>query len=92
VLNDGKPGVFAQLLDDVSFSRNTLKLPLKRLTAQSLVLKKKTLSNGRGRPKYAYFLSPRAWQQVSAALSDSSIMIVTLPFGRIRHVCRFEKG
>ena len=92
VLSDGKPRVFAQLPDEVGFSRNTLKLRLKRLVAQSLVMKEKTVSNGRGRPKYTYFLSPRARQQVSAALSDSSITIVTLPFSRIRHLCRFEKG
>ena len=92
VLSDGKPKVFAQLLDDAGFSRNTLKLHLKRLTAQSLVVKKKTLSNGRGRPKHAYFLSPRARQQVSAALSDPSTTIVALPFSRLRHLCRFEKG
>jgi predicted ArsR family transcriptional regulator len=92
VLSDGNPRVFAQLLDEAGFSRNTLKLHLKRLTAQSLVAKEKTLSNGRGRPKYAYFLSPRVKQQVSAALSDPSITIVTLPFSRIRHLCGFEKG
>jgi DNA-binding HxlR family transcriptional regulator len=40
-LNDGKPRVFAQLLGEVGFSRNTLKLHLKRLTAQSLVVKEK---------------------------------------------------
>jgi len=92
VLSDGKPKFFAQLLGEVGFSRNTLKLHLKRLTAQSLVVKEKTLSNGRGRPKYAYFLSPRVRQQVSAALSDPSTTIVTLPFSRLRHLCRFEKG
>ena len=92
VLSDGKPPVFAQLLAEVGFSRNTLKLHLKRLTAQSLVVKEKRLSNGRGRPKYAYFLSPRVKQQVSAALSDPSITIVALPFSLLRHLCRFEKG
>ena len=92
VLNDGNPRVFAQLLDEVGFSRNTLKLRLKRLVAQSLVVKEKRLSNGRGRPKYAYYISPRARRQVSAALSDPSITIVTLPFSRVRHLCRFEKG
>ena len=92
VLNDGNPRVFAQLLDEVGFSRNTLKLRLKRLVAQSLVMKEKTVSNGRGRPKFTYFLSPRARRQVSAALSDPSITIVALPFSRIRHLCRFEKG
>jgi DNA-binding Lrp family transcriptional regulator len=92
VLSDGKARVFAQLLGEAGFSRNTLKLHLKRLTAQNLVVKEKQLSNERGRPKYAYFVSPRARQQVSAALSDPSITIVTLPFSRIRHLCRFEKG
>jgi DNA-binding Lrp family transcriptional regulator len=92
VLSDGESRVFAQLLGEVGFSRNTLKLHLKRLTAQNLVVKEKTLSNGQGRPKYAYFLSPRVRQQVSAALSDPSIVIVALPFSRLRHLCRFEKG
>jgi predicted ArsR family transcriptional regulator len=53
VLNDGKPRFFAQLLDEVGFSRNTLKLHLKRLTVQSLVVKEKTVSNdeeGRNTP------------------------------------------
>ena len=92
VLNDGKPRVFTQLLDEVGFSRNTLKLRLKRLKAQSLVVKEKMVSNGRGRPKYTYSVSSRVRRQVSAALQDSSITIVTLPFSRLRHLCRFEKG
>jgi hypothetical protein len=36
VLSEGKPKFFAQLLGEVGFGRNTLKLHLKRLTAQSL--------------------------------------------------------
>jgi hypothetical protein len=83
---------FAQLLGEVGFGRNALKLHPKRLTAQSLAVKEKTLSNGRGRPKYAYFPSPRVRQQVSAAPSDPSITIAALPFSRLRHLCRFEKG
>jgi predicted ArsR family transcriptional regulator len=92
VLKDGKPLNLAQLLGEVGFSRNTLKLHLKRLTGQNLVIKEKTLSNGRGRQKYAYFLSPKVRQQVFAAFSDPSVTIVTLPFSRLRHLCRFEKG
>jgi DNA-binding Lrp family transcriptional regulator len=92
VLKDGKRRAFAQLLDEVGFGRNTLKLRLKRLTAQGLVVREKVPSNRRGRPEYTYFLSSRAKQQVSAALSDPSITIVTLPFSRIRHLCKFEKG
>jgi len=92
VLNDGKLRVLAQLLNEVGFSHNTLKLHLERLVAQSLVVKEKTLSNGKGRPKYGYSIPPKVRQQVSAALADPSITIVSLPFSRLRHLCRFEKG
>ena len=92
VLSDCKPKVLVQLLGEVDFSRNTLKLHLKRLVAQSLVVKEKMPSNGKGRPKYAYSIPPRLQQQVSAALSDPSITIVSLPFSRLKHFCRFKKG
>ncbi len=92
MLNDGKPRFFAQLLDEVGFSRNTLKLRLKRLTAESRVVKEKTVSNRRGRPKYTYSVPSGVWRQVSATLQDPPITIVTLPFSRMRHMCRFEKG
>ena len=92
VLKDGKPRLFTQLLNEVGFSHNTLKLHLKRLIAQSLVVREKTLSSGLGRPKFAYFVPPRVHQQVVSALSDPSMEIVTLSFSRLRHVCRFEKG
>jgi predicted ArsR family transcriptional regulator len=92
VLSDGKAKVLAQLLERVAFSRNTVKLHLKRLLSQGLVVKEKMPSNVKGRPKYAYSIPPRNRQQVLAALSDPRITIVTLPFSRLRHICRFEKG
>jgi hypothetical protein len=49
-------------------------------------------SNARGRPKYAYCIPPKLRRQVSDALSDPSITIVSLPFSRLKHICRFEKG
>jgi predicted ArsR family transcriptional regulator len=50
VLSDGKPRVFPQLLGEVGFSRNTLKLHLERLAAQSLILKeKRSRMGGEGR-------------------------------------------
>jgi hypothetical protein len=48
VLNDGKHRLFAEPVGEVGFGRNTLKLRLKRLAAQSLMVKEKTVSNGRG--------------------------------------------
>ena len=77
VLSDCKPNVLVQLLGKVDFSRNTLKLHLKRLVDQSLVVKGKTPPNGKGRLKYAYSIPPRLRQQVSAAHSDPSITIVS---------------
>jgi predicted ArsR family transcriptional regulator len=92
VLQDGKPRFFTQLLDEVGFSHNTLKLHIKRLLTEGLLAREKTYPEGLGRPKFAYSISPNLKKQVSAALQDSSITIVTLPFTRLRHLCRFEKG
>jgi DNA-binding Lrp family transcriptional regulator len=92
VLSDGKPKVLAQLLGEVDFSRNTMKLHLKRLLSQGLVVKEKMPLNRKGRPKFAYSTPLRIRQQVSAALSDPRITIISLPFSRLRHLCRFEKG
>jgi len=92
VLNDGKPRVFTQLLSEVGFSHNTLKRHLERLAERGLVAKEKPLSNERGRPKFAYLIPVRVRQQVSAALLDPSLEIVSLSFSRLKHLCRFEKG
>jgi predicted ArsR family transcriptional regulator len=92
VLKDDKPRVFTQFLDEVGFSHNTLRLYLERLAAQSFVVKEKTLSNGLGRPKFAYHIPPKVRQQVSASLLDPSIETVALSFSRLKHLCRFGKG
>jgi len=65
---------------------------LDQLIAKGLVVKEKTLPDGLGRPKFAYFIPPSVRRQVCAALSDPSIEIVHLPFSRLKHLCRFEKG
>jgi DNA-binding HxlR family transcriptional regulator len=92
VLKDGKPRLFVQLLGEVGFSHNTLKLHLKSLLAEGVLVREKVTSEGLGRPKYLYALSPRVKKQVSAALADPSIELVHLPFSRLKHLCRFEKG
>jgi hypothetical protein len=91
-LQDGKPKVFAQLLDGTGFSHNTLRLHLENLANQGLLVKEKKPATGLGRPKFAYVIPQRVRQQVSAALSDPFIEIVSLPFSRLKHLCRFEKG
>ncbi|MGD0027723.1 MAG: hypothetical protein ABSC91_02150 [Candidatus Bathyarchaeia archaeon] len=89
---DGKPRVFIQLLDVTGISHNTLRLHLENLANQGLVVKEKTPATGMGRPRFPYLIPQRVRQQVSAALSDPFIEIVSLPFTRLKHLCRFEKG
>src|SRR4030066_1450242 len=91
-LQDGKPKVFTQLLVRTSIRHNTVRLHLENLANQDLVVKEKTPATGLGRPRFAYLIPQRVRQQVSAALSDPFIEIVSLPFSRLRHLCRFEKG
>ena len=91
-LQDGEPKVFTQLLDATGISHNTLRLHLENLASQGLVVKEKTSVTGLGRPKFAYLVPQRVRQQVSAALLDPFIEIVSLPFSRLKHLCRFEKG
>jgi predicted ArsR family transcriptional regulator len=92
VLRDGTSRDFNQLLREVDFSHNTLRLHLRRLVDQGLVVKEKTPSKGLGRPRFTYSLPPKLHRQASRLLSDPLGEIVTLPFRKLRHLCRFEKG
>jgi predicted ArsR family transcriptional regulator len=91
-LKDGKPRSFAALLSEVGFSHNTLQQHLERLMAQGLIVREKATANGFGRPRFAYHAPSRSTKQINLALQDSHVELVALPFSRLRHVCRFEKG
>jgi len=91
-LKDGKPRSFTTLLGEVGFSHNTLQHHLDHLVARGIVVKEKMASNGLGRPKFAYHVPSRTTKQVTVALQDPHVELVALPFSRLRHVCRFEKG
>jgi len=91
-LKDGKPRSFTALLSEVGFSHNTLQQHLERLMAKGLVLREKVAANGFGRPKFAYHIPSKTAKQVVAALEDPRVELVTIPFSRVRHICRFEKG
>ncbi|HUU86433.1 MAG TPA: hypothetical protein VMX17_01600 [Candidatus Glassbacteria bacterium] len=91
-LKDGKPKGFTILLSEMSFSHNTLRQHLERLMAQGLIIREKVAANGFGRPKFAYHIPSRTTKQVIAALEDPHVELVAIPFSRIRHICRFEKG
>ena len=91
-LKDGRPRSFTALLGQVGFSHNTLQQHLMRLMVEGLVLREKVTANGFGRPKFAYHIPSRTTKQVIAALKDPHVELVAIPFSRIRHICRFEKG
>jgi predicted ArsR family transcriptional regulator len=91
-LRDGEPRSFTALLSQAGFSHNTLQQHLRRLMAQGLILREKETANGFGRPKFAYQIPSKTKKRVISALEDPHVELVAIPFGRVRHVCRFEKG
>ena len=91
-LKSGKPRVFSQILNEVGFSHNTLRLRLRRLLDQGFVLKEKKPSRGLGRPAFTYSIPPKVKRQVSLVISDPFTEVVSITFSRLRHLCRFEKG
>ena len=91
-LKDGKPRDFNTLLGEVGFTHNTLQQHLECLMVQDLIVREKVVTNSFGRPKFAYHIPSRTTKQVSVALQDPHVELVALPFSRLRHVCRFEKG
>jgi predicted ArsR family transcriptional regulator len=91
-LKDGKPRSFTVLLSKMGFSHNTLQRHLERLIAQGLIVREKAAAKSFGRPKFEYHVPSKTKKQVSLALQDPRVELVALPFSRLRHVCRFEKG
>jgi len=92
VLRDGKPRDFQQLLKEVGFSHNTLRLHLAGLERQSFIVKSKKAKKGRGRPGFIYSLPPEIRNRVALTITKPYTTIVSLTFQRLRHLCRFEKG
>lgn len=91
-LRDGKPRSFTVLSSQVRFSHNTLQQHLKRLVEKGVVLEEKDRASGFERPRYVYHAPSKTTKQVVAALEDPDVELVTMPFSRVRHICRFEKG
>ena len=87
-----KLGSFTALLSEAGFSHNTLQQQSERLVAQGLIIRKKATADSFGRPKFVYHVPSRTVKQVTVAVEDPHVELVALPFSRLRHVCRFEKG
>ena len=92
VLSDGKKRSFHQLLGEVGFSHNTLRLHLESLVDRGLVLREKMPRKSHGRPMFTYALSPSLKRQIIHMLSEPYVEFVSLPFSKLKHLCRFEKG
>jgi len=91
-LKDGEPQSFTELQSRVGFSHNTLQQHLKQPVERSLVLKEKDPASGFGRLRFAYHIPSKTTKQVAAALEDPGVDLMTVPFSRVKHICRFEKG
>ena len=91
VLRDERSRDFPQLLKEVDFSHNTLRLHLRLLVDQGLIVKEKTPSKGLGRPRFTYSLPSRLGRKRFFAISEP-FAVVSIAFSRLKHLCRFEKG
>ena len=91
-LKDGKPRSFSMLQSQVSFSHNTLHHHLKELVDRGLILREKDHEQAFGRPRSVYYVTGKTAKHIATALEDPSVELVTVPFSRVRHICRFEKG
>ena len=80
VLKNGESLEFKQLLSEVGFSHNTLRLHIARLKCQGMIVEAKKTKNGLGRPILRYSLPPAIKQKVALTLTDSYITIVSLTF------------
>jgi len=92
VLVDGKPRDFRQLLEDVGFSHNTLRMHLASLERQGFTVKEKKPIKSRGRPVFIYSLPTEIRHTVTLTIIEPQTTIVSLTFQGLKHLCRYEKG
>jgi predicted ArsR family transcriptional regulator len=91
-LRDGKPRNYQQILSEVEFSYNTLRLHLAQLVEHGLVVRRKRPQQDPGRPRFAYALPEGVDGRAVSALVDSYKGLVVLSFDGLRRICRYEKG
>jgi predicted ArsR family transcriptional regulator len=91
-LKDGSRKSFKEILAKGGLSHNTLKRYLRRLMDQGLVLRAENVKNERGRPEYAYYLTPKLRQRVSLTLTEPYTSLVTLTFARLKQICKHNKS
>jgi DNA-binding HxlR family transcriptional regulator len=88
-LRDGNPRDFRQLLRDVGFSHNTLRLHLFSLERQGFIVKDKKPIKRRGKPVFIYSSPPKIRRKIALTIKEPQTTIVSLTFKGLRHLCRF---
>jgi predicted transcriptional regulator len=92
ILRNSESLGFRQLLQEVGFSHNTLRLHIAKLKRQGMIVQTEKTRNGPGRPVLTYSLPPEIKQRVTLTLTDPSTTIVSVTFQKLKHLCRFEKS
>jgi len=70
VLKNGESLEFKQLLQEVGFSHNTLRLHIVKLKRQGMIVQAQKTKNGPGRPILTYLLPPEIKRQVALTLTN----------------------
>ena len=91
-MRDGRPIDFQQILSRVGLSSNTLRLHPVELVEEGLVVRRKRLQEGPGRPRFIYSLARGVDGRAVSALVDPYKGLVVLPFEKLQRICRHEKG
>ena len=88
------PKTMKGLMEGVGLTRPTLIAHLKPLLADRLVVREQIITKARGRPKFSYRLVAKALPTSAPPASRQMTLaqVVNLPFQKLRHACRFEKG
>jgi len=89
---DGKLRDFRQLLRDVGFSHNTLRMHLAGLERQGFIVKEKKPIKRRGRPVFIYSLPTEIRHRVTLTITEPQTTIVSLTFQGLKHLRRYERG
>ena len=88
------PKTMRELMAGIGLARPTLIVHLKPLLADGLVVREQIIAKARGRPRFSHHLGTKAPQAAAQPLARQMMMtqMVHLPFQKLRHACRFEKG
>lgn len=91
-LKNGESFEFKQLLAEVGFSHNTLRLHVAKLKLQGIIVVAEKTMNCPGRPILTYSLPPEIKQKVALTLTDPYTAIVSLTFQKLKPFAGLRKA